>query len=138
MLGSRLLREACPSYLLPCSTALPAVAGSVATLLRQHGQGRRGVGRLGRQCAPARLQADVTATAARLEELMGAAVRVESLADQGLLTPAEAGGLSAELADCLKLHRQYMAAITAHAAVSMADCARAFECDRQLAHVSRG
>ena len=68
---------------------------------------------------------------------MGAAVRVESLADQGLLTPAEAGGLSAELADCLKLHRQYMAAITAHAAVSMADCARAFECDRQLAHVWR-
>lgn len=84
-----------------------------------------------------RLRSETDVVAGRLSELVAAAERIASLSDKGLLTHEEAGRLSEELADCLKLHRQYMAAIEAHAAVAVADCTRAFESDQQLAHVLR-
>lgn len=70
-----------------------------------------------------------------IEHVAFAASRIARLSNKGLLTNKEAGRLSDELADCLKLHRQYMAAIESHAAVAVTDCVRAFRSDQQLAHV---
>lgn len=70
-----------------------------------------------------------------IQHLARTAERVARLAEKGLLTNEEVGRLSDELADCLKLHRHYMAAIEGHAAVVMADCVQNFRCDEQLANV---
>lgn len=143
MLGARLLRGGAPvtpalqrqRRAACCRWLSGGDAGDAASAPPRGGSAASAPLRGG--SAGAGLQSDAAATAARLEELLGAAARVVSLGDQGLLTPTEAGNLSVELADCLRLHRQYLAAIEAHAAVSISDCARAFECDRQLAHILR-
>jgi hypothetical protein len=84
-------------------------------------------------------QAAVPATAVshHIEHLACTAERIARLGETGLLTNEEAGQLSEELGDCLKLHRQYLAAIEGHVAVAVTDCMQAFDSDRQLAHVLR-
>ena len=84
-------------------------------------------------------QAAVPATAVsqHIQHVARAAERIARLGETGLLTNEEAGQLSEGLADCLKLHRQYLAAIEGHAAVAVTDCVQAFDSDRQLARVLR-
>ena len=91
--------------------------------------GNRGVANLSAEPAvPA-------AVSQHMERLAHTAARIARLGEKGLLTNEEAGRLGDQLADCLKLHRQYNAAIEGHAAVVVADCVHTFTSDEQLANV---